>query len=218
MAREDHPTTAFLVAPGPDVALPSARPDALVVGVDAGTELLRDRGWPPQVVVGDLDSISEPTLRWARDAGAEILRHPVDKDATDLELALVLALERGVHTVEIHGGTGGRISHLLGNVAVVASPRFSSVEVTWHVDGALVLPCHPHRPRTVAGVVGDLVSLVPLGGPARGVCTFGLRWALDDDDLDVWSTRGVSNELEAPVAEVRLRRGTLLVVHERSRP
>jgi thiamine pyrophosphokinase len=51
-----------------------------------------------------------------------------------------------------------------------------------------------------------------LHGPAHGVSTTGLRYPLDDEDLEAASSRGVSNEWVAGVATVRLRTGVLLAV------
>ena len=62
------------------------------------------------------------------------------------------------------------------------------------------------------GRVGDLCSLLALGGPALGVRTEGLRFALAGDDLLPGSTRGVSNELAEPVASVSLENGVLVAV------
>jgi thiamine pyrophosphokinase len=56
------------------------------------------------------------------------------------------------------------------------------------------------------------VSLVPLGGPARGLRTEGLRYPLRGEDLQAGSTRGISNELTAPSATVEVAAGALLVV------
>jgi thiamine pyrophosphokinase len=59
---------------------------------------------------------------------------------------------------------------------------------------------------------GDLVSLLPVHGPALGVTTVGLRYPLDGEDLGPSTSRGVSNEFETLVAAVALREGTLLAI------
>jgi thiamine pyrophosphokinase len=62
------------------------------------------------------------------------------------------------------------------------------------------------------GAPGDLVSLVPVHGPATGVTTEGLRYPLRGEDLVPGSTRGVSNVLLGTEAVVRLETGVLLAV------
>jgi thiamine pyrophosphokinase len=61
--------------------------------------------------------------------------------------------------------------------------------------------------------VGDLVSLLPLGGDARGVTTTGLAWALKGDTLRFGFSRGVSNEMTSHEARIEIDEGLLLVVH-----
>jgi thiamine pyrophosphokinase len=62
------------------------------------------------------------------------------------------------------------------------------------------------------GRAGDLVTLLPVVGPAHGVRTEGLRYPLDGETLAPGSTRGVSNELARTPARVSLTSGVLLVV------
>src|SRR5436190_1344343 len=50
------------------------------------------------------------------------------------------------------------------------------------------------------GTPGSFLSLLPIGGPARGIRTEGLRYPLHDEELVPGTTRGVSNELLAPIA------------------
>jgi len=66
---------------------------------------------------------------------------------------------------------------------------------------------------TVEGQPGDLVSLVPLAGDARGITTSGLAWALADDTLAFGFSRGVSNEMTGSTAQIAVKEGILLVVH-----
>lgn len=64
----------------------------------------------------------------------------------------------------------------------------------------------------LSGRVGDLVTLLPIGGDARGVTTGGLRWALDRALLRMGRSRGLSNEVASVPASVGLEEGVLLVV------
>ena len=68
------------------------------------------------------------------------------------------------------------------------------------------------RAETLRGAVGDLVTLLAHGGPATGVGTSGLRWALAGETLDAGSSRGVSNVFEAREATVTLESGVILAI------
>ncbi len=184
--------------------------DAVVIAADSGVEHAQALGLRIHLAIGDFDSVDPAALGAAEAAGALVERHPRTKDATDLELALDAALARRPARIHVLGGNGGRLDHLLGNVLLLASPRFAAVEVVAQMGAARVSVVR--RTATLLGAPGDLLTLLAVNGPARGVTTTGLRYPLSDEDLPAASTRGVSNELVADHAVVRLREGVLLAV------
>lgn len=218
-----HTTVVFSGGPPPTVELVSsarralaalADPPDLRVAADGGLQLARALGVDVDLVVGDLDSVDPVALEDAVASGVRVDRHPVDKDVTDLELALdaaVSAVPAGVPArVVVVGQRGGRLDHLLAAVAVLASPRWRGVELEAHLGGDRVLPVWGERRFT--GRSGDLVTLLAAHGAADGVSTEGLKWQLVDEELQPGSGRGVSNELVQPGATVRVRAGCVVVV------
>lgn len=190
-------------------SLEGYQPD-LVVAADSGLALATATGWSPDVVIGDMDSVDPAALVAAETSGARIVRHPVDKDATDLELALDAVAAAGASDVLVLGSTGGRLDHLLGGALVLASPRYSDMRIHGYLGGTRVLPVHDRR--SFRAEIGAVVSLVAVNGPATGVTTTGLRWVLQDARLDPGSSLGMSNELLEDAAEVHIDAGTLIVI------
>jgi thiamine pyrophosphokinase len=179
---------------------------AFVVAADRGADHALAAGFVPDLVVGDLDSISPEGL--ARSPRVE--RHPVAKDATDLALALDAALARSPRRLVVIGGADGRLDHLLAELLLLGSAPYGGVEIDALLGEARV---HVVRgTRSLTGVPGELISLFALHGPARGVVTEGLRWALRGDTLDPGSSRGVSNEFAASEARVDVSDGVVLAV------
>jgi thiamine pyrophosphokinase len=202
-----------LVFAGGDPPTPSAVPTTrveLVIAADSGLEHAQALGVPVDLVIGDLDSVDPDALDAALAAGATAERHPVAKDATDLELALDAAVERGATAIQVFGIAGGRFDHHLANVLLLASRRYRSVRIDAHVGDAWITVVHDRIELT--GQPGDLCSLLPLGGPAVGVVTDGLRYPLRRETLPAGTTRGVSNEFLGPSATVSLDSGVLLAV------
>jgi thiamine pyrophosphokinase len=183
---------------------------ARVVAADSGLHHAQDLGIPVDLVVGDLDSVHPERLDRAVAGGATVERHPAEKDATDLELALHVAFGLGATDVVVVGVGGGRLDHFLANVLLLASDDFSALRLSAHVGRALVTVVR--RETELHGAPGDLLTLLPVGGAARGVRTKGLRYALTHEDLPDGTSRGVSNEFLEPVATVDLDRGVLLAV------
>ncbi len=212
MANEIR-TTAVVFAGGDEPA-PGALDDipagSVLVAADSGLRHAHACGFVVDVVVGDLDSVDAADLDAAIAAGSVVERHPLDKDATDLELALATARARGAQRVVVVGAGGGRLDHFLANMLLLASPEFADLEIEARIGAAIAAVVRDAI--EIAGRPGDLVTLLPLGGPALGIRTSGLQWPLVGEDLLSGSSRGVSNELAAPRARVSVDSGVLLVV------
>lgn len=207
---------AVLVASGdPDPVDARWLGDAdLVVAVDAGASWLATIGRRPDALVGDLDSV-DPGLATSLEAdGVAIERHPADKDASDTELALAYARRRGATEVVMIGAFGGRrLDHEVANLLLLAAAAGrEQIELTAVRGGTRARGLRAGHDLALRGAPGTLVSLLPVGGDAGGVETVGLRYPLRDEPLPLGTTRGLSNEMVAEHASVRLREGTLLVI------
>jgi thiamine pyrophosphokinase len=108
------------------------------------------------------------------------------------------------------GGAGGRLDHLLANFALLASEAFASLRIVAYTGDARVTVVRDAA--ELPGKPGSLLTLLALGGPARGVDITGVRYPLDGAQLDPGSTLGVSNELVEPTATVRVGTGVVLAV------
>jgi thiamine pyrophosphokinase len=190
--------------------------NALVIAADSGLAHALALGRHVDLIVGDLDSADPGALNTATHAGAEIERHPVEKNQTDLELALRAARARGATRVVVAGGYGGRLDHFLANALALAGPAADGTAVEWVTGAALLTVVRSEA--VLRGAPGDVCSLLAVGGPAGGVSTEGLRYPLHREELLPGSTRGISNELTQPVARVSLETGTLLAVQPETEP
>lgn len=215
MAAPGASDSTWMVVTGGDpidravlAGIPAGTP---VIAADSGIDHALSLGLHVDVAIGDFDSVSSVGFDVATAAGAVVERHPAAKDATDLELALDAAVERGARRVHVLGGHGGRLDHLLANALLLAADRYRSLLLTARMGSATVTVARADA--EVIGHPGDTVSLLAVNGRACGVTTVGLRYPLRDEDLFAGSTRGVSNVLEGERARVRLRDGVLLVVH-----
>jgi thiamine pyrophosphokinase len=213
MEEGAHASVALVFAggdpplPGVVERLPSA---ALVIGADSGLEHALALGRRVDVAVGDFDSVKPDALAAVERDGAVVERHPQDKDATDLELALRAAAARGVARVTVVGGHGGRLDHFAANLLLLGAADLAAVDVDAWLGEAHVTVIR--RSARIDGHPGELVSLLALGGPAIGVTTTGLRFPLHDAPLRPGSTLGVSNELEGASASVSIRSGVVLAI------
>lgn len=179
-----------------------------VIAADSGLDHAAAIGLRVDFIVGDMDSVSETGLQAHT---GPVDRHPVDKDATDFEIALDHALATpNITRIIVLGGAGGRIDHFLANASVIASSRFAGHDMEWCAGDARISVVRDHL--ALHGIAGQTVSLLPVGGAVHGVTTTGLAWNLERETLDFGSTRGVSNTFVSPVAIVSIESGALFAV------
>jgi thiamine pyrophosphokinase len=184
-----------------------------LVCADGGARAALAYGLVPRRVIGDFDSLSDDDLRRLEQAGSELQRHPVHKDETDLELALLYAASIGSGEIVVLGALGGRFDQTIANVMLLAMPALAGRSVMIAAGDELTLLIHPGAPCELRGRAGDVVSLIPFGGDAHGIVTEGLEYPLRDESLYVGPARGVSNVMLGERASVALKQGRLLCVH-----
>ncbi len=184
----------------------------LVIAADSGACTALALGDVPAFVVGDFDSLDEETQQELKRLGCQFVRVQVEKDETDTELAMEVALQQGASKITILGALGGtRFEHTIANIQLLAGYLTLPVEIIdgnsrgWLVRG----------PGTtlIEGNEGDLLSLLPLTAAVTGVCTENLYYPLRDETLAFGKPRGISNVLLGAQARVSLSEGLLMLVH-----
>jgi thiamine pyrophosphokinase len=184
----------------------------VVIAADGGATRLGKAGRRPDLIVGDMDSLSADARRDLERAGVAFEVHPDEKEETDAELALDAAVTRGADEIVVVGAFGGtRLDHLLGNVLLLAHEDFAAIDVALVTEHATFRSLLGPGILELEGAPGDWVTLEPLSDVARGVSTDGLRFPLRHDALIRGSTRGVSNELTERRGSVEVGDGLLLV-------
>lgn len=204
----------FIVASSPNSQPPARiQPQVgdLVLAADGGADLCVAWDWPVDAVVGDMDSVGLAVRRQLEQQGVPFIVSPVEKDETDLELALRLSLEHGATELIIAGALGARIDHTLGNLALLALPALAAV-TTRIADGDQTIWLVRDR-LTVHGQPGDTLSLIPFGGDAHGVSVSGVHWPLHAAELPLGPSLSISNRMTAGRADVDVHSGLLLVIH-----
>jgi thiamine pyrophosphokinase len=189
----------------------AADPATLAVAANGGVHNALVIGLKPAVVIGDMDSLDEAARKQLAAEGCRFETAPSRKDETDLELALDYTLRRGARWIRVLGALGGRLDQTLANILLLTLPSLADVDariVEGHQTAWLV------RGETeLQGAKGDIVSLIPLGGEARGVTSEGLDYVLADSTLAFGPSLGISNVLTGPLGRVSVREGLLLAVH-----
>jgi thiamine pyrophosphokinase len=190
----------------------------LVIAADGGAGTLESLSRRPDLLVGDLDSVPVALVERLSAAGTRVERHPVDKEASDAELAVGAAIDAGASQVVVLGAFGGdRLDHELANVLLLADPALAAYDVRAVRGDTRIRAVHGGARLDLEVEIGDMVTLLPVAGDAVGVTTAGLRWPLDGATLRIGHSRGLSNVVVAVPASVGVASGTLLVVESASK-
>jgi thiamine pyrophosphokinase len=188
------------------------REEDLIIAADGGGVHCLEMGLQPDIVIGDLDSLPAEALEQFERKGSEVIRYPERKDYTDLELAILLAKQRGAGEVLVMGALGQRWDQTLANLLMPAGEAFKELRIRLLDGHQAIQLMHGGECLRLTGSPGDTVSLVPLAGNARAITTQGLEYPLNGEDLIFGSTRGISNVLLGETAAISLEEGLLLVV------
>lgn len=183
-----------------------------LICADGGTRHARALDLSPNLIIGDMDSISRELLQSYRQAGVKIKHYPQEKDEVDTELAVIEAIRRGAKEILLFGATGGRLDHTLANIHIIiqAAEQGCRLKIVDRYQRLYLIT--PALPATISGAVGDIISLLPVNGRVTGANSCGLKWELNNHTFTMGSSLGVSNELTAGSAWIKVQQGMLLLV------
>ena len=176
-----------------------------VIAADKGYEALEAYGVPPDLVVGDFDSLGH------RPSHPNVVQLPSVKDDTDMVYALREGLERGFRRFVLLGGVGGRLEHTLANLQALAWLTAQGARGVLAGEGTVATVLRDERMTFPAGLTG-FWSAFCLSGKAEGVTLRNLKYELTDYTISADFPLGVSNEFLEEPAQVSVRKGALLAL------
>lgn len=182
----------------------------IVIGVDGGARHLRNFGILPHILLGDFDSILPQDLEFYRENGVELHKYKSEKDASDTEIAVELAIQKGYETIIILGGLGSRFDHSLANIFLLKMIMDNGCKgIIANESNEIYLV----RDRIeIHHEKAWKVSIIPVTETVEGISNVGLYYPLKNQTLKMGTSRGVSNEFESETAEISLEKGLLLVI------
>ncbi len=182
----------------------------MLVCVDGGLRHAKKFNIKPDVILGDLDSCKNDLLKEYEDV--EKIVFSKDKDYTDGDLAIQYLVSKKVDEIYFFGGTGSRLDHTLCNIYMIIKAIQANIP-TYIVDEknkcTLVLD---HL--VVDKEDYENISLIPIS-LTDGVeieYTKGLKYELKEEELFFSHSRGISNKFLKDNAQIKIKKGILLVI------
>lgn len=185
---------------------------SMIIAADHGL-LAADRlGLSLDYIVGDFDSVPEGLLKKYRDMSTPVKTFPTEKDKTDTQIALELALMHNPSLIDIIGATGNRQDHVLANIHLMILPLQLNVEA--YILDTYTKIYLKQKSFTIGkdSQAGDYVSLLPFTPEVRGLTLRGFKYPLDAITMTVGNSLGISNVIVEETAEIEFVSGILVVI------
>lgn len=180
--------------------------DDLCIAADSGYKNAKLLGERVDIFIGDRDSYSEDLP-----SGIEIIALKPEKDLTDTQAAVEVALERGADDIVIVGGLSGRLDHTMSNLGILADAKERGFYAC-AVDGANRVRYIKNDSILIARSGYRYLSLICVGDIAKGVEAQGVKYPLKNAKLKGELQYAVSNEIEGNCAFVSVKKGALLII------
>ncbi|MDR2035994.1 MAG: thiamine diphosphokinase [Coriobacteriales bacterium] len=108
------------VGVSPDLLHDLAAAAEFILALDSGGDQLAAAGLLPDLLLGDLDSLSQNTLTYFEKNDVPVQAFDSYKNATDLELGIEELSARGYQRIVATNIAGGRTDHMLGSLGALA--------------------------------------------------------------------------------------------------
>jgi|SRR5208283_148300 len=175
-----------------------------VVCADGGTNRARKLRIRPDVIIGDLDSISPATRKFY----SNVKTIKVESQfSTDFEKALDYLVKYRYRSAVVVGAMGGRPDHALSNFSILKKyhERIRLVFSDSSCDIQII-----DRRIVFESAIGSVVSLLPLGR-CDGITTAGLEFPLHNESLELGVREGTSNRVVSSPVKISVKKGSLLL-------
>ncbi len=187
-------------------SFPNLESYSLIACTDGAFHYLKQLGFPLDklnFISGDFDSHSGAD----EDVYEGKFIYTPDQNKTDFQKALEIISEKGFKNIDVLGGSGGEQDHFLGNLTVAFSFKenlnikfYDEFSEYFFVPNNFVLK----------NVKNKMISLYPFPCVEK-ICTYGLNWSLDNEDLNMTSKIGNRNFAVENDVSINYEKGDLLV-------
>jgi thiamine pyrophosphokinase len=177
-----------------------------VICADGAYNYLKKYNTTVDIVVGDFDSIGSIVI----ENGVKTLKYPADKDMTDSELALRVAIERGADEIDFYGALGKREDHALSNIGLLFYALDKNVDAKIITDYNTIFAAN--KKITFDAPINRFLSVVPFCSELHILDTQGLKYPIKNKKMSFKSSLGISNEITSANVSIDIASGLALII------
>lgn len=200
-------------APSRDLLLKELKDATALICVDSGGNCLRDFGIEPDYLVGDFDSIKPEAFEYIKGTKCRIIEYPKDKDFTDTELALELAMRLDSNSIVFLGSTGTRLDHVIGNLGLLRVCVKNGIDAFLKDDNNSIIMTD--KPLKLKAEPGTTFSVQAFSETVEGLSLKNARYPLSGYSLKIGDPLTISNKFLDMDVEIDFSSGLLMVMFSR---
>lgn len=187
-----------------------------IIAGDKGLEALYQLKIIPNHVVGDFDSVSAEILEFYKEQ-SQITFHTFnsEKDNTDTDIALQLAIGLKSSRITMMGALGKRMDHALANIHILKDALKANIPCQIIDEHNRIYLINKEMTLEKDKVYGKYVSLIPLTSIVEGLTLTGFKYSLNHYTLPIGTSLGISNEIIGDIAHIKMDKGILIVIESR---
>jgi thiamine pyrophosphokinase len=188
--------------------------NVVVIAADGGIRHCINMHLFPDIIIGDMDSINIKLMeRLDKNTGEiKFINSSSEKDESDTQLAVDYLLKRKIKKIIIIGALGDRIDHSFANLVLLASPSYKNIDIKILDENNETTVTQ--NSTVIRGKKGKSISIFSLSPSTHFISTGGLKYKLKDEKLLFSPVRGLSNVFTKDTADIKIKRGKLLIVKE----
>ncbi len=184
--------------------------DDLTIAADSGYHNAKALGERVDILLGDFDSIGQIPP----DGDFERIQVPSEKDLTDTQLAVEVAIDRGADDIVLIGGLTGRLDHTLSILAILEALHARGI-YGMITDGQSRVRYLKSTSTLIAHSAYKYLSLLAADDTVKGVSIDGCKYPLKNATLHRTLQFAVSNEITGNVALISIKKGGVYLIESR---
>lgn len=182
-----------------------------IICADGGANHIYNMKLTPHYIIGDLDSINNEIVEYYKGYNVKFEKFPTKKDETDSEICIYLAETLRAEEIHLIGALGGRIDHTIANINLLYNIRIKNI-VPKIISSKEEIYIAIDEEIKIKGNKGDIISIIPINGDARGVTLEKLEYPLTDYHMKFSVPLGISNVMLDDICNIKVKNGSLIIV------
>lgn len=179
-----------------------------LICVDKGLNYAHECKLKPDLIIGDMDSVNLDIL--LKYSNVEQVKFKPEKDFSDLELAIDIAIEKKFDELDIYSAIGSRIDHSMSNIMLICKYAEKRIEISLFADGCEIL--FLKNRNEFKNLEYKYFSIVPISKILKKLTIQNAKYELTDRDVYLGDTLCVSNEPKAGKLLIKKESGKAILI------